>query len=112
MANVFVEITTYKVFMYGGPNGNGGADAAISLGIPEGWAFMRFFPEGYDIPANSKVTHASGKPIYYIHYRSDQLENCIDLLRNEKPMYFFFNDTSKAAYITTSNEPVGEDEGL
>lgn len=106
----FVEVSTYLVFSYGGPDGNGGADAAVSLGIPEGWAFLRFYPEGVPLPANSKTTHVSGKPIYYVSYRYSQLINVIDLLRNEQPIRFFFRDDTMAAYITTSAEPVGEGE--
>jgi len=110
MAMTFVEVSTYKVFVYGGPQGNGGVDATISLGIPEGWAFLRFYPEGALLPSNSKVIHVSGKPIYYVSYRYSQLGNAIDLLRNEKPIKFFFRDDTMAAYLTTSSEPVGEEE--
>ncbi len=110
MAMTSVDVSTYKVFTYGGPNGNNGADATISLGIPDGWAFLRFYPEGSALPANSKTTHVSGKPIYYVSYRYSQLGNAIDLLRNEKPIKFFFRDDTMAAYLTTSTEPVGEEE--
>ena len=112
MATTFVEVSTYLVFSYGGPNGNGGADATVSLGIPKGWAFLRFYPERVTVPANSKSTHTSGKPIYYVNYRYAQLNNVIDLLRNEKPIRFFFRDDAMVAYLTTSNEPVGEGEEI
>jgi hypothetical protein len=110
MAMTFVDISTYLVFAYGGPNGNANADATISLGIPNAFAFLRFFPEGVALPANSKATHVSGKPMFYVSYRYAQLANVIDLLRNEKPVKFFFNDATMAAYVTTSDEPVGEGE--
>jgi hypothetical protein len=106
----FVDVSTYKVFVYGGPDGNRDADATISLGIPEGWAFLRFYPDGKALPANSKTTHMSGKPIYYVSYRYSQFGNTIDLLRNEKPIKFFFREATKAAYLTTDSEPVGEEE--
>jgi hypothetical protein len=106
----FVEVSTYKVFAYGGPEGNRGSDATISLGIPDGWAFLRYYPDGTALPPNSKTTHISGKPIYYASYRYSQLGNTIDLLRNEKPIWFFFRDDTMAAYLTTSSEPVGEEE--
>ncbi len=110
MAMTFVDVTTYKVFIYGGEDGNSGADATISLGIPDGWAFLRFYREGSRLPPNSVVKHVTGKPMYYVSYRYDQLVNTIDILRNEKPIKFFFRDDNLAAYITTSNEPVGEEE--
>lgn len=110
MATTFVEVSTYLVFSYGGPDGNSGADATVSLGIPEGWAFLRFYPEGVVLPPNRKSTHVSGKPLYYVSYRYNQLSNVIDLLRNEKPIKFFFRDDTMAAYLTTGREPVGEEE--
>lgn len=110
MATIFVNVTTYKVFLYGGPDGNSNADATVSLGIPDGWAFLRFYPEGETIPANSKATHMTGKPIYYVNYRYAQFSNIIDILRNEKPIRFFFRDDTKASYITTNSEPIGEEE--
>jgi hypothetical protein len=110
MAITFVEVSTYKVFIYGGPEGNSGADATVSLGIPDGWTFLRFYPDVVTLPANTKATHASGKPIYYVRYRYSQLSNVIDLLRNEKPIRFFFRDDTMASYLTTASEPVGEGE--
>ncbi len=110
MTITFVNISTYVVFAYGGPEGNSGVEATISLGIPDAYAFLRFFPEGVQVPANKKTTHVSGRPIFYVNYRYAQFSNVVDLLRNEEPIKFFFRDDSLAAYITTSSEPVGEGE--
>jgi hypothetical protein len=111
MANqTFVTVSTYKVFCYGGPAGNSGADAAISLGIPNAYCFLRFYPEGATLPPNAKETHISGQPLFYVSYRYAQLANVVDLLRNERPIQFFFRDDTLASYITTSDEPVGEGE--
>jgi hypothetical protein len=48
--------------------------------------------------------------MYYVSYRYSQLSNIVDLLRNEKPIKFFFRDDTMAAYLTTASEPVGEEE--
>jgi hypothetical protein len=110
VATTFAEVSTYRVFSYGGPQGNRGADATVSLGIPDGWAILRFYPDGADLPPNHITTHVSGKPIYYVSYRYSQLGNIVDLLRYEKPIRFFFRDDTLAAYLTTASEPVGEEE--
>src|SRR5215475_13773857 len=110
MAITFVDVSTYLVFSYGGPGGNSGVDASISLGIPNAFASLYFFPEGAPLPANSKTTHISGKPIFNVSYRYAQFANVVNLLRNEKPIKFFFRDDTMAAYLTTSDEPVGEGE--
>ena len=110
MAHIFVEVSNYQVVCYGGPDGNGGVDATVALGIPNAWAFLRFYPEGSTVPPNYVSTHGSGQKLYYVNYRYAQFGNVIDLLRNEKPIRFFFRDDTMAAYITTSKEPVGEEE--
>ena len=109
MASVFLNISTYKVFLYGGPKGNSGAAANISLGVKDAYVFLRFYPDGVALPANREgINKPSGWPMYYVSYAYDQLGNAIDLLRNEKPMSFYWNDKTGAGYITTANEPVGE----
>jgi len=111
MAITLVDISTYLIFAYGGPNGNAGSAASISLGIPNAFAFLHFYPEGVAVPANSKQTHIpTGRPIFYVNYRYAQFGNVVDILRNEKPLKFMFNDGNLGAYITTSEEPIGEAE--
>ncbi len=110
MAMTFVDVSTYLVFAYGGSDGNANSRATISLGIPNAFAFLTFYNEGAAIPANRKTMHNSGKPIFYVNYPYYQYAGVIDLLRNEKPIKFFFRDDNMAAYITTSDEPVGEEE--
>ena len=34
----------------------------------------------------------------------------IDLLRNEKPIYFSYSETSNLGFLRTGKEPVGEGE--
>jgi hypothetical protein len=98
----FVDVSTYMVFAYGGPGGNAGAEFAISLDIPNAYAYLQFFPDSMPLPSNSKTTHVSGKPIYYVNYKHSQLAVILDMLRHEKPIKFFFRDDTLAAYITTS----------
>jgi hypothetical protein len=107
MPTTFVEVATYKVFAYAGPIGNAGVEASISLGIADGFAFLNFFPEGMPLPPNRKSLPG---PFFYVSYRSAQLGPILDLLRNEKPVRFFFRDETLVAYLTTADEPVGEEE--
>jgi len=50
-------------------------------------------------------------PFYYVRFRGTQFSDVLDLLRNEKPVYLHWNDTSKGAFLATTKEPVGEEEG-
>jgi hypothetical protein len=109
MATTFEEVSTYTLTTYGGPSGGGGGmDGAIKLKVPSGTAFLRFYPEGATIPNNSKVDYR-GQGVYNVSYRARQFGDVVDLLRNEKPIKFYFND-EMLSYLTTNPEPVGEEE--
>jgi hypothetical protein len=57
------------------------------------------------------ASYSSGGVIrYYARFRQAQFHDAIDLLRNEKPLYFQFNDTTNGAFLSTGGEPVGEAE--
>lgn len=43
-----------------------------------------------------------------IYYHLDDFQNCIDLLRNEKPMYLLWVGPGSENGIKTTAEPVGE----
>ena len=110
MSITFVDVSSYLVFLYGGPGGNAGAVAAISLGIPNANALLRFYPEAVVLPQNSTVMDVNGRPIFYTSYRASQLHATVDILRNERPLKFFFRDDTLVSYLTTAYEPVGEGE--
>ncbi len=116
MATTVASISAYRVTTFGGPNGNGGVAAVITLTITSGRdigsAYLRFYLDGSSMPANRRV----GRPGDYgldfdLSYRYGQLGDVMDVLRNEKPLNFVFDDGTLGGYVTTSNEPVGEGEG-
>jgi len=37
-------------------------------------------------------------------------DSILDILRNEKPIYFSFSEKSKLGYLRTGKEPIGEGE--
>ena len=43
-------------------------------------------------------------------FRQAALPDSVDLLRNEKPVFFLWNETSKGAFLATGQEPIGEGE--
>lgn len=107
MPVILTDVTHYNLVINGGPNGSNGFDAAIGLTTAEGNVSMRFFPEGAVIPANSRST-LGGKPFFIVNLRYAQFAPSIDLLRNEKPVRFTFDDSTLLANISALNEPVGE----
>jgi hypothetical protein len=61
-----------------------------------------------DLPAASQV----GANFFAFYYHHHQLAHLIDMLRNEKPVFVFFNNDNGFANsrISTTQEPVGEGE--
>jgi len=67
-----------------------------------------FYPDGKTLPDNYYDVNSK---LVYLRYSMYMYEHVIDLLRNEKPIYFSFSDVSKLGYIRTGKEPVGEGDG-
>lgn len=72
-----------------------------------GKAVLWFLPEGGALPDNRK---RPGQDVFDVYYYIADWEAVLDILRNETPVYFNYQDTSNAAQIYTGNEPVGEEE--
>jgi hypothetical protein len=64
----------------------------------------------YDASIANKDPYLSGSRVI-IYYHMSMLDTIIDLLRNERPLHLFHNIPTKLAYISTSMEEVGEEEG-
>ncbi len=95
------EFKKYKVFLF--------RDSfSIHITLKSGKAIFRFITGRLK---KNKVTEVGKKRLYEVYQPKDSYAAFIDILRNEKPLYFFFSDVDKSAYITTSDEPVGEGEG-
>ncbi|OFW40972.1 MAG: hypothetical protein A3F70_07905 [Acidobacteria bacterium RIFCSPLOWO2_12_FULL_67_14] len=62
------------------------------------------------IPPNASFS-AGGSTRYYAHFTDAELHDAVDLLRNEKPVFFNWNDTTTGAFLATAVERVGETEG-
>lgn len=100
MANV----TQYHVLCYGTSDGYQDNRAQIQLmdgSTVLGW--VRFHDPGMPFPNDSQ---SAGKII--MHLPSTMFESVLDILRNEKPINYYF--ASNHAFLGTSTEPVGEAE--
>lgn len=94
------EFKTYKVFLF--------RDSfSIHITLKNGKAIFRFVSGRLK---KNKSTVAGKKTLYELYQPKDSYYGFIDILRNEKPLFFFFSEVDNSAYITTSDEPVGEGE--
>jgi hypothetical protein len=100
MANV----THYHVLFLGTPDGYRDCRAQIQLmdgATVLGW--IRFHDPEMPFPDDTQV---GGK--ITMHLPSAMLKNVLDILRNEKPINYYF--TADHAFLGTSPEPAGEAE--
>jgi hypothetical protein len=72
-----------------------------------GGAHLTFLPRNSKLKDNVKLP---GVKEFRIYYYIDAWDRTIDILRNETPAYFYFNEKSQDAMIYTGDEPVGEEE--
>ena len=108
MAIINKEIDTYRLYHYN-VDSTSGNNVICSIYCFKGGQFMgglTFYKEGVTIPPSVKTTQ--GEP--YLRFPENQLANIIETLRQEKPLYLWFNDISKYGGLKTSSEPVGEEE--
>lgn len=98
-------ISAYKVVLYG-EKGNSTIGAFIHC-FHTGQNLMScvFYNDENNVPANSKG------PRVELRYPMSKFSDVLDILRNEKPLYFGFIESTKVGYISTYSEPVGEGEG-
>jgi hypothetical protein len=68
---------------------------------------MIFKPNGTALPADTIVNNQ-----VQLHYHLENFQNAIDLLRNEKPIYMYYNGSGGGFEngIRTMSEKVGEGE--
>lgn len=101
-----VEIKLYKYFVFSSRDGQ--AKAAILLYGDSGYIGSVCF-RGDEQPLQSAEKYQDGS--YVLHYRYDDLDDIVDMLRNEKPVYLIYNaDGNNFSCISTTEEPVGETE--
>jgi hypothetical protein len=96
-------IDKYRVIL------QGKSDAA---GAMAGW--IHCYRDGSNVMScgfhNGTVPENNETGRVNLHYPSTMLPVVIDVLRNEKPAYFSYDDITKAGYVSTHREPVGEEE--
>ena len=100
-------VTRYHVLFYGTDDGYVDSRAQIALFIGATGAtvvgYIRFHDPGMPFPADSQ----SGRLII-MHQPSAMFPNVLDVLRNEKPIDFYFS--SGHAFLAATTEPIGEAE--
>ncbi len=110
MDTITGEIKKYWVHLQAGPTNKNPIQARAIIRCYDGNNFVleaNFYPGKKGIPENRYSTKYN---LVYLRYPMSMFSQVLDTLRNEKPIYFRFNEPSKVGFIRTGKEPVGEGE--
>ena len=98
-----VKVVSYRIVQYG--TGNWLAIIHLMGTTGEYDAKLRFKKEGSDI---GNAFEQFG--VYIVNFSYTQFQGIVDMLRYEKPVYLHYNSDKKLGYLSTVDEPVGEEE--
>jgi hypothetical protein len=107
LANAVFEVTTYEYYQWSSRNR---VKANVNLKGTGGERCFVWFEQ--DETALLPPAREIAPDTYEFWYHHSQLASLIDMLRNEKPIFCFFNDEGgfNNSRISTTDEPVGEGE--
>ncbi len=107
MSNFIIEeFTTYKIFLYNNISEQN-ANCGIQIKLNSGIAYLHFMRS--NLPNNQIISKGNFND-YHCYVSLDKFAHYVDILRNEKPLYFYYKHNDNLSYVTTSDEPVGEEE--
>ena len=114
-ATLLAEVETYVVQFAHGPASRKEQEARVFLRFKdrsECWgAWLHFMSSGEDLRDRSRVSRANNLWVFSVYFRSETMTALLDVLRNEKPVYFRYTERTNDFRITTTHEPIGEEEG-
>ena len=100
------EFNIYRVYYYSAPQYDWAVRIDLYLSAANVGTLL-FMKEGQSIPAN---TVANGVP--RLHYSMRDFPAMMQMIREEKPLFVNLNEANGIGSISTSDEPVGEQEGV
>jgi len=101
------EIETYRVaYFFGEKRYDHRAKIGLYDKNSKCLAYINFWKDPDEVYAYD----VSQGGFIHIHCPHTKYPEVIDLLRNESPIYLGYNDSEQTAWLSTTAEPVGEEE--
>ena len=98
------EFDTYRLYFHSAPQYQWQSRLYLyNNGASVGSIF--FMKDGVNIPTNVEIT---GRPRLY--FPANKFEEIMNILRHEEPLYITLVPSNGIGTISTSNEPIGEEE--
>ncbi|GFO64292.1 hypothetical protein M1B72_12705 [Geomonas paludis] len=112
MPDTYEEVKKYVVTYYAGGTSSYEFRASIDLCRADNTliAVLYFYRDPARMPAVDDQA-SSSRSFAWCFFPDRDFQNVLDLLRNEKPVYFrYITGVLNIGALTTSKEPVGEEE--
>lgn len=106
MASYSGTIDTYDLAVQT-PNVHTNYKRVIHVKGSFGIGFLCFVPAGGSLGTNGK---RPGGNYFDVYFWMEDYAPIADMLRNEKPVYFYYNTSYNTCTLKTGNEIVGEEE--
>jgi hypothetical protein len=101
------EVKNYAVSLFSGTDLRF-HERILLYGADGNFAQVQFYEEGATMPPPKVYTPS---PIdIFLSYRSKRFASVLDLVRNEKPVYAWYDEGQRSGAISTDLERVGEGE--
>jgi hypothetical protein len=97
------KVGSYSIYQLANRNANRPATIYLHEDSGSRMASLLFISEG-PLPENK-----AAETRYDVYFHFDQFLSMMQMLREEKPIYFHYSD-SKYAQVSTNPEPIGEAE--
>ncbi|MGO9099428.1 MAG: hypothetical protein ACLP9Y_08310 [Mycobacterium sp.] len=78
----------------------------VALSGGGGLALLNFIPAGRPVPAGSKRPGTTSPVVFDLFLPMDDYTAIVDLVRNETPINFFFDDTTLQIGVTTQGKQI------
>ena len=107
MASASFQVTTYQYYNWSSRS-TGKTNLILKGGGGETCSVWFVEDDSATLPEANVVT----ADYYAFYYHHSQLPHLIDMLRNEKPIFVFFDNNNgfNNSRISTTDEPIGEGE--
>ena len=111
MASIQRDFTQYTVYYITGNSPAIGLPQAAEIDCftdkGDRAGIIYFFPDGLPLPPNQDTVTG-----IHLYYYLNRFSDVMTMLKEERPLHLNLDTANKSGYVGTSNEPIGEQEGV
>lgn len=106
MAVTTYTIDAYRLYHFSESNANGQTAVITCFDNGAYKGSLYFYKEVISMPPSVKTSSGT----LQLRFNERRFSEMVETFRQEKPLYINFNDATRCGWLSTSNEPIGEEE--